>query len=131
MRLVVMLRLAFAALLLFSFGCSSNNKDRIEGKWTSLAATVRGESLPAGARYLQFDKDSKMVYTTGGQPHTGTYSLGLGPAVTFNLEKELDGRKIHPQKVVIDDDQLTLTSADGSELTFRGAPVPKKISPPE
>ena len=120
MRLVVVLRLAFAALLLFSFGCSSSNKDRIEGtKWTSLAATVKGESLPAGARYLEFSKDSKMVYTTGGQPHTGTYSLGLGPTVTFNLEKEVDGRKIHPEKIVIDGDRLTLTEPDGSQVTFQ------------
>jgi hypothetical protein len=123
MRSVVVPRLLFAALLLFSFGCSSSNKGKIEGtKWTSLAATVKGESLPAGARGLEFDKDSKMVYTTGQQPYTGTYSLGMGPAVTFNLEKEVDGRKIHPEKIVIDGDQLTLTDPDGSEVTFRRIP---------
>ncbi|HEY7424969.1 MAG TPA: hypothetical protein VH682_12130 [Gemmataceae bacterium] len=120
MRLVVVLRLAFAALLLFSFGCSSSNKGKIEdSKWTSLAATVKGETLAAGARYLEFNKDSKMVYTTDGQPHPGTYSLGLGPTVTFNLEKEMDGRKVHPQKIVIDGDRLILTDPDGSEVTFQ------------
>jgi uncharacterized protein YndB with AHSA1/START domain len=120
MRPVVVLCLAFAVLLLFAFGCSSSNKGKIEGtKWTSLATTVKGESLPAGARYLEFTKDSKMVYTTGTQPHTGTYSLGLGPAVTFNLEKEVDGRKVHPEKIVIDGDQLTLTESDGTQVTFQ------------
>jgi uncharacterized protein YndB with AHSA1/START domain len=120
MRPVVVPRLVFAVLLLFAFGCSSSNKGKIEGtKWTSLAATVKGESLAAGARYLEFTKDSKMVYTTGAQPHTGTYSLGLGPAVTFNLEKEVDGRKVHPEKIVIDGDQLTLTESDGTQVTFQ------------
>jgi hypothetical protein len=120
MRPVVVPHLLFAALLLFSFGCSSSNKGKIEDtKWTSQAATVKGETLAAGARYLEFKKDGKMVYTTGGQPHTGTYSLGLGPTVTFNLEKDLDGRKVHPEKIVIEDDRLTLTESDGSEVTFQ------------
>jgi hypothetical protein len=120
MRRTHLPRLALAALLLWSLGCSSSNKGRIEGtKWTSLAATVKGEALPAGARSLEFRKDGKMVYTVGSQPCNGTYALGLGPTVTFNLENEVDGRKIHPQKIVLDGDQLTMTDPDGSAVTFQ------------
>jgi hypothetical protein len=120
MRFAHLPHLALAALLLLSLGCSSSNKGRIEGtKWTSLATTVKAESLPAGARYLQFDKDGKMVYTVNSQPCNGTYALGLGPTVTFNLEKDVDGRKIHPRKIVIDGDRLTLTDPDGSEVMFQ------------
>lgn len=120
MRSAHLPRLALAALLLFSFGCSSNNKGRIEGtKWSSLAATVQGVTLPAGARYLEFGPDGKLVYKADTEPLHGTYALGLGPAVTFNLEKEVNGRKIHAQKVVIDGDRLTLTDPDGSEVAFQ------------
>jgi hypothetical protein len=112
--------LMLAALLLLSAGCSSNNKGHIEDtKWASLATTVKGESLAAGARYLEFKKDGKMVYTLNSQPCNGTYTLGLGPTVTFNLEKEVDGRKIHPQKIVIDGNRLIMTDPDGSEVTFQ------------
>lgn len=118
MRLASLPRLALVAALVVAAGCSSNT-DKIEGTWVSEAATVKGEDLPAGARVLQFNKDGHLVYTVAAKPYKGSYSLGMGPAVTFTLEEDLDGRKIHPHKIVIDGDQLTLTSADGSELTFR------------
>jgi len=123
MRLAYFPRLALVALLVIASGCSRNT-DKIEGIWVSEAATVKGEELPAGARVLQFEKDGHLVYTVAGKPYKGSYALGMGPAVTFTLEENLEGRKIHPQKVVIEDDQLTLTSADGSELSFRKAPTP-------
>jgi hypothetical protein len=68
---------------------------------------------------LEFGTDGKMVYRVGSQPCNGTYALGLGPTVTFNLENEVDGRKIHPQKIVIDGDRLTMTDPDGSQVTFQ------------
>lgn len=124
MRLTSLARLMFVAALVVVAGCSSNT-DKIlgpEGKattWVSEAATVKGVDLPPGIRVLQFEKDGHMVLTIAGKPYKGSYSLGMGPAVTFTLEDDLDGRKIHPHKIVIDGEQLTLTSADGSELTFR------------
>jgi uncharacterized protein YndB with AHSA1/START domain len=123
MRLANLPYLALAAVLVVAAGCSSNT-DKIKGTWVSEAATFKGEELPAGARVLQFEKDGHLVYTVAGKPYKGTYSLGIGPAVTFTLEDDLEGRKIHPQKIVITDDELTLTSADGSELMFRKAPTP-------
>jgi uncharacterized protein YndB with AHSA1/START domain len=109
---------ALMAALILAGGCSSN-EGKIEGTWVSTAATVKGEDVPAGARILQFQKDGHLVYTVAAKPYKGSYALGMGPAVTFTLEEDLDGRKIHAHKVVIDGNQLTLTSADGSELTFQ------------
>ncbi|HZV05749.1 MAG TPA: hypothetical protein VE999_11760 [Gemmataceae bacterium] len=123
MRLANLPYLVLAAVLIIAAGCSSNT-DKIKGTWVSQAATLKGEELPAGARVLQFEKDGHLVYTVAGKPYKGNYSLGIGPAVTFTLEDDLEGRKIHPQKIVITDDQLTLTSADGSELMFQKAPTP-------
>ena len=73
---------------------------------------------------MHFDRDGHLVYTVAAKPYKGHYALGMGPAVTFTLEENLEGRKIHPRKLVIDGDWLTLTSADGSELTFQ------KLAPP-
>lgn len=124
MRLPFLPRLMVAAALLVAAGCSGN-KGKIEGTaWASTAATVQGTELPAGARGLQFQQDGHLVYTVAARPYKGHYALGMGPAVTFTLEDDLDGRKIHPHKVVIDGDRLTLTSADGSELTFQKLPPP-------
>lgn len=124
MRLASLPRLVFVVALVVIAGCSSNT-DKIlgpEGKetnWISEATTVKGVDVPAGMRVLHFEKDGHMVLTLAGKPYKGSYSLGMGPAVTFTLEEDLDGRKIHPHKIVIEGEQLTLTSADGSELTFR------------
>ena len=120
MRLASLARLALAATLLVTVGCFSGNKGKIEDtNWLSQAATVKGEALPAGARQLQFGANGQMAYRIGAKSYKGAYSLGMGPAITFTLEEELEGRKIHPHKVVIDGEQLTLTGADGSELTFQ------------
>jgi hypothetical protein len=118
--------LALVAALILAAGCSGNT-DKIEGTWTSTAGTDKGENPPAGARVLQFGKDGHLLYTVAGKPYKGNYALGMGPAVTFTLEEDLEGRKIHAHKVVIDGDELTLTSADGSELIFQKV----KIKSPE
>lgn len=119
--------LALVAALLLAAGCSSNTGKIEQTAWVSTAQTVKGEDLPAGARGLQFLPDGHLVYTIAAKPYKGSYALGMGPAVTFTLEEDLDGRKIHAHKVVIDSDQLTLTSADGSELIFQKV----KIKSPE
>jgi hypothetical protein len=119
MRSVPLARLALAALLIAAAGCSGNKGKIEDTNWVSQPATVKGEALPAGARGLHFGKDGQLVYTAGGKPYKGAYALGMGPAVTFTLEEEWEGRKIHPEKIVIDGEQLILTSADGSEVTFQ------------
>jgi hypothetical protein len=123
MRLRSVLCLALVAALAVSLGCSSDNKGQIEKTtWLSQAATFQGEALPAGARQLQFDppqQEGRLLYRIGPKVYPGTYSLGMGPAITFHLDEELDGRKIHAEKIVIHGRQLTLTSADGSEWTFQ------------
>ncbi|MGH7221794.1 MAG: hypothetical protein ACRELF_01045, partial [Gemmataceae bacterium] len=92
--------------------------------WASKAATVKGKDLPPAARVLQFLPDGHLVYNVVGKQYKGHYALGMGLAVTFTLEEDLDGRKIHPHKIVIDGEQLTLTNADGSKLTFLQLHVP-------
>src|SRR5579871_6338022 len=108
MRFSTLSRLAIAAVLLVPLGCSSNNKGQIEDTdWISQAATVHGQALPAGARELHFNQDGQhLTYRDGAKVYQGTYSLGMGPTVTFHLDEELDGRKIHAEKVVLDGEQL-------------------------
>lgn len=123
MRTASLWRLVLVAALLVAIGCSGN-KGKIEGTWVSTAATVKGKNVPAGSRVLQFGKDGHLIYNIGGKPYKGNYALGMGPAVTFTLDEDLDKRKIHAHKIVIDADLLTLTSADGSTLTFQKLPPP-------
>jgi hypothetical protein len=105
--------------ILFVSGCSSSNKGKIEGtKWRSVATTVKGQPLPAGALQLEFKKDGGLVYQAGPISFTGTYSLGGGDTVTFNLDRELAGRKTHQEKISISGDKMTMTDSDGTELTF-------------
>ena len=121
MRLAFLPRLALVAALVVAAGCS-NNTDKLEGtKWVSLAATIKGKDIPAGAHFLQFLHDGHLLYIVAGRPYKGNYTLGMGSAVTFTLDDELDGRKIHPHKLVVEGDQLRLTSADGKVLTFQKA----------
>jgi len=109
-----------AAALLFAFGCSSNNKGQIEDtKWTSQDATSQESAASAGAMRLEFKKDGKLVLKRGTEIHKGTYSLGMGPTVTFTFENDYEGRKIHAEKIVINGDQLTMTNPDGTQVTFR------------
>lgn len=118
MRPAFLVRMALVAALVVAAGCS-NNKGRIEGTWSSVPATINGEDHPEGVRRLQFGKDGHLFYTVLGKLYKGSYSLGMGPAVTFTLEQDLEGRKIHPHKIVIDGEKLTLTSADGSKVAFQ------------
>jgi hypothetical protein len=124
MRLTSVLRVAVVVALLSSLGCGSNNKGKIEGtKWSSLATTMNVknqgmQTIPAGALTLEFSSDYKLVYRAGPMTMTGTYSLGMGDYVTLKLDKELDGRKTHTEKVVISGDRLTMTDSDGTALTF-------------
>lgn len=120
MRPAFLARMALAAALVIAAGCS-NNKGKIEGAWTSTPSTDNGEEVPAGGRRLSFNRDGHLLYTNLGKLYKGNYTLGMGPAVTFNYEEDMDGRKIHPHKIVIDGDQLTLTNADGNVLTFQKA----------
>lgn len=121
MRLASLPGLALIASLVIVAGCSNNNADKIEGNWSSEAISLKDEEVPAGARILQFRKDGHLLYAVAGKTFMGSYSMGMGESVTFTLDSELDGRKIHPHKIVINDDRLTLIGADGSELYFRKA----------
>jgi hypothetical protein len=96
MRLMNVARVAVAVVLLFAFGCNSKNKGKIEGtKWVSVAVTVKGQSIPAGALKLEFTSDGRMTYNTPVGNFEGTYSLGMGDTVTWNFTRELGGSKKH------------------------------------
>jgi hypothetical protein len=117
------MRSAFAALLALAValvvaGCSGN-KGKIEGtSWSTQTALAKSEAPAASVRRLQFLHDGHLLYFANEKLFKGSYSMGMGPAVTFTLEEDLEGRKIHPHKLVLDGEQLTLTSADGSALRF-------------
>ncbi len=120
MRSLFVPRVACVAALLLAAGCSSSNKGKIEGtKWTSLAATMKGQPLPAGILQLTFGKDGSVVYKAGPQTFTGTYSLGQGANVILDLSSDLTARDTHLEKIVINGDQLTMTDSDGTQLTFQ------------
>ena len=120
MRFVSRARWALAAALLVAVAGCSGNKGKIEGtKWVSQTATVKGQELPPGARQIHFDKDGHLLFIANAKPYKGSYALGMGPAVTFTLEEDWQGRKIHPEKVIVEGDRLVLTDADGSEIPFQ------------
>ena len=119
MRLNALVRLTVVAAALCSVGCMSKNKGKIEGtKWTSQAATIKGDVIPAGTLQLEFMKDGRLNYIAGPITFTGTYSLGFGNNVTLKLDRELSGRKTHVEKIVISGGQLTMSDSDGTSLTF-------------
>lgn len=123
MRRFSVLHLVLAALILFSAGCSSNNKGKIEGtKWSSQAAVVKGVNAPAGILKLDFSKDGSVIYRAGTQTFTGKYSLGMGSYLTLNLDRELAGKKIHVEEVTINGNELTMTDLDGTHITFNKVP---------
>jgi hypothetical protein len=123
MQTVPGFRLILLLLILFVSGCSSNtassNKGKIEGtKWRSEPVTLNGEDLPAGALQMEFQSDGGLVYQNGLQKVTGTYTLGAGDTVIFQLDEELGGRKKHKEKITITGDKLTLTDSNGVSVTF-------------
>jgi hypothetical protein len=126
MRPLTALRLAIPALILsLACGCSSNNQGKIEAtKWNSLAGTVKGQSIPAGALQLAFGGNGEMIYTINDAASgsrralRGTYSLQMGDLITLHLNEELAGKKTHVETVAIEGDRLTMTDLDGTALTF-------------
>ncbi len=119
MRLAIPLKLIVTVAILSAFGCSSDNKGKIEGtRWTSNAGSVKGAAIPAGIMTLSFSTDGKLNYVAGPQTMSGTYSLGSGNTVVFKFDKELSGRKTHYQKITINGNTLTLADSDGTQLTF-------------
>ncbi len=121
MRPAFLTRMALVAALVIVAGCSSN-KGKIEATtWTAGATAAKEEETLEGTRRLQFQKDGQLFYTISGKLYKGNYTLGMGPAVIFTLDEDLDGRKIHPFKVDVKGEQMTLTSADGKVLTFQKA----------
>lgn len=119
MRPTNMLRFVLLPAMLLIAGCNSNNKGKIEGtKWSSVPATVKGQSVPAGALKLEFGSDGSLVYKAGPQTFKGTYTLGGGDIVNLHLDRELAGRKVHAQRVTIEGDRLTMKDSDGTQLSF-------------
>jgi hypothetical protein len=120
MRLASVLRVVAVAALLLMAGCSSKNKGKIEGtKWSSLVATAKGTTIPAGFLQLTFGKDGSLSYQVGPQNFSGTYSLGMGTNVTLNFNQDVVGRKKHVEKIAISGNQLTMTDSDGTQVSFQ------------
>jgi len=116
---VRLLWVALAAAVLLNGGCSSNNKGKLEGtKWTSLPGTVKGNNIPADALGLEFGSDNKLVYKTPNGEFRGTYSMGSGDWVTFNLDRPLANGKVHNQRISVAGERLTMKDPDGTELSF-------------
>jgi hypothetical protein len=118
MRRASVALLALAAALAVA-GCSDNKGKLEETKWSCQEAFAKADDITPGTRQLQFLRDGHLIYVVGPKAYQGSYTLGMGSAVTFTLDQELEGRKIHPHKIVVDGDLMTLASADGSQMTFQ------------
>jgi hypothetical protein len=113
--------LLLVASALVAGGCgSSNNKGKIEGtKWTSLATSVKGKTVPAGVLQLEFNADGSLVYKAGPQSMTGKYSLGSGDTVVLHLDQPLAGSKTHSERISVNGDRLTMTDSNGTAVVFQ------------
>jgi hypothetical protein len=121
MHLTPTVRFVVLVVIVCAFGCSSNNKGKIEGtKWSSLQDTFKGKQLPAGTLTLEFSKDGKVVYKCIPGTFTGTYRLGSGNEISFKLDQPLAGRKNFTQKVAIDGNRMTMAdiTLEGLTVTF-------------
>jgi hypothetical protein len=120
--------LVFAVLVVFlTAGCSSQNTGKLEGKtWSSLPTMIKGKALPAGALVLEFtaeasaSADGKVSYTIDDTKYEGKYSLTRGNTVVFRFDKEIAGRKVHTEQIVVDGNRLTMTDTDGTKIHFQG-----------
>jgi hypothetical protein len=117
-RSIRLLQGTLCLALVFTLGCSSN-KGKIEGtKWVNVASNLKGQPVPEGLITLEFGSDKKLLFKAGFQTLTGTYSLGMGNNVTFNLDQEHQGRKNHLEKITIEGDTLTMTDNEGT-ISFK------------
>ena len=79
---------------------------------------MKGVQLSDGALTLEFKADGGLVYRARNEVFHGTYTLGMGKAVTLNLDRALAGRKSHTETVEVRGDRLFMTDSDGTSLMF-------------
>jgi hypothetical protein len=114
--------LALTSLVLVS-GCGSNNAGKIEGtSWKSLAVPgdefEDGKDAPAGEVRIEFTKGG-VVYLRGPiGVFDGKYTLGSGDWVTLHLDRELDGKKTHTERVIINGNRMTMSGSRGLSTAF-------------
>jgi hypothetical protein len=121
MRLTRALRLSPLLLVLFAGGCASHNKGKIEGtKWNSQPATIKGQSLSAGALHLEFGGNGSLVYRTPTGTYTGTYSLGMLDYVNWHLNQPLagNGKTDVTEAIKITGNTMTMSDLDGTTIVF-------------
>jgi len=122
MRRAGLFGLVLIGMVLFT-GCSSNNEGRIEGTaWKSLAisgdAFEEGDGVPAGAIQIQFTKGGT-VYLRGPEgQYQGKYTLGGGDWVTLHLDRALDGKLTHRERVIINGNRMTMIGRDGYAISY-------------
>ena len=62
-------------------GCSSDNRDKIEGtKWISQEVVKEKEIAPKGGIRLEFQEDGTLLWTSGKMTIRGRYVLRAGHA---------------------------------------------------
>jgi hypothetical protein len=114
--------LVVVGMVLFN-GCSSNNAGKIEGTaWRSLAIPgdefEDGKDRPVGAVKIEFTKGGT-VYLRGPEgQYQGKYTLGAGNWVTLHLDRELDGEKIHRERIIIKGSRMFMIDSDGDAVPF-------------
>jgi hypothetical protein len=104
-------------------GCSSNNAGKIEGTaWKSLAVPgdefEDGQPLRAGAVKVEFTKGGTVYLRGPLGVFDGKYTLDSGDWVTLHLDRELEGKKTHRERVVINGGRMTMIGSDGVPVEF-------------
>ena len=111
--------LAILCLVLSVPACSSNNKNKIVGKWRS----ENGQLPYNGVMTLDFAKDNRVTITISAasmsKTITGKYKLGAMDFVSFSdLSDPVAGRRTHSETIAITGNTLTMKDFDGTTLRF-------------
>jgi cold shock CspA family protein len=114
MRTRFLPQVLIVSTVLFVIGCGSSNKGKLEG--TMWGAT-------SGFSFIEFTRGGKITYIVGAQKYTGTYTLGSGDSITFNLDQDMDGKKVHKVRASLAKDEdagelLTVSFEGGQQVQF-------------
>ena len=80
-------------------------------------------SAAAGNEKARTSDEFMRRYPEGANAQTGNrYTVFATVFPATDLDRELAGRKVHVEQVIINGNQLTMIDSDGTQLTFNKVP---------